>query len=136
MSLLTTLKQNALTIAIIVVALAIGSSVYDRFFSDRAELIKELKKQISDKEQQVVELDQRLAQLTEEEQARLAEIAQLKTRLDNIQQLIQQGEGKIDEIKNELIGIDEALETIEGHTRRAVDRGRGVPAAPDSGAGN
>lgn len=135
MSLLTVIKENALTIAIIVVVLAIGSSVYDRFFSDRAQLIKELQKQISEREQQVAELDQRLAQLTEEEQARLQEIASLKTKFENIQQLIQHGERKIDEIKDELISLDEALETIEDHTRRAVDRGRGLPAAPDSSAG-
>ncbi len=135
MSLLTSLKENALTIVVLVVVLAIGASVYDRFFSSRAKLIAVLKQQIAEQEQKVADLNKMLAQLTAEEEKRLEEIARLKTKLGEIQKRIAEGEGNINDLKNEILELEDALDIIEEHTRNAVDRGRGI-APPDSGAGN
>ena len=136
MSLLAQLKNNAITIAILIAGLAIASTVYEHFFSDRAALIKVLEKQIKEEENRVAQLQTQLAQLTEEEQKRLEEIAALKTKLGEMSQLIQQGEVKIDELKDKIIDFDEALDTIEEHTRGAVSRGRGLLPPADSSAGN
>jgi len=134
MSLLAQLKNNAITIAILIAGLAVASTVYDHFFSDRAALIKVLEKQIKEEENRVTQLQTQLAQLTEEEQKRLEEIAALKTKLGEMNQLIQKGEVKIDELKGQIISFDEALDTIEGHTRDAVARGRGLLPPADSSA--
>ena len=65
----------------------------------------------------------------------MEEITALKTKLGEMSQLIQQGEVKIDELKDKIIDFDEALDTIEEHTRGAVSRGRGLLPPADSSAG-
>jgi septal ring factor EnvC (AmiA/AmiB activator) len=135
MGMLAKLKENAVTIAVIVAALAIASAVYERYFSDKAELIRVLEKQIKEQDQYVADLKKQFQELNEEEQKRLQEIEALKVKLTEVQQMIQQGEVNLDELKDRIIDLDDALGTIEEHTRGAVARGRGVLAPPDSGTG-
>lgn len=120
MNLLSQIKDNALTIAVIILVLAIGSTVYTQFFSSDAKLIRELKKMIEEKEQYIAELESRYSALKLEEQKRLDEINELKDKLKDIQNKINHGEVTIDEIKNELIDINSALDIIEEHTRGAI----------------
>lgn len=134
MSLLAQLKSNAVTIAVIVAVLALGSSLYEHFFSDKAREIRELKNQIEQAEAQVAALKKEYQKLNEEEKQRLDQIAALKARLDQTQQTIQQNEVKLDEIKNTFIDVDSALAVLEQHTRSSVSRGRSVLS--DLGAGN
>jgi peptidoglycan hydrolase CwlO-like protein len=120
MNLLSQIKDNALTIAVIIMILAIGSSVYTYFFSNEAKLIRELKKMIAEKEQIIAELESRYAELKIEEQKRLEEINALKDKLKDIQDKINHGEVSIDEIKNGLLDIDSALDIIEDYTRGVI----------------
>ena len=129
------LKENALTIAGIVILLAIASIVYNQFFSDNAKLIKMLKDQIKEQEQTIAKLQQEYGNLLEEEQKRLEEINKLKDKLANIQETINNEEAKIDDIKNEIIELDSALSIIEGHTRGAVARGFNVLRSDSTGTG-
>jgi len=120
MSLPTKLKENALTVAIIIVALAIALSVYDRFFSDRAKLLKVLQEQIEAKEEEVAQLVLQLQALTQEEEKRMQEIGALKEKLQELQNLIQKGEVKLNDIKDKLIDLDSAISIIEEHTRNSI----------------
>ena len=120
MNLLSQIKDNALTIAVIILILAIGSSVYTHFFSNDAKLIRELKKMIAEKEQIIAELESRYAELKIEEQKRLEEINALKGKLKDILEKINHGEVSIDEIKNGLLDIDSALDIIEDYTRGVI----------------
>ncbi|MCK6619548.1 MAG: hypothetical protein HUU32_01000 [Calditrichaceae bacterium] len=134
MSLLAQLKSNAVAIAAIVAVLAVGSSLYEHFFSDKAREIRELKSQIEQAEEQIAALKQEYQKLNEEEKQRLDQIAALKERLDQTQETIQQNEVNLDEIKNTFIDVDSALAVLEQHTRSSVSRGRSVLS--DLGAGN
>jgi len=129
------LKEHALTIAGIVILLAIASVVYNQFFSDNAKIIKLLKDQIKQHEQTIKKLEKEYSDLLREEQKRLEEINKLKDRLTNLQETINNEEAKIDDIKNEIIELDSALAIIEGHTRGTVIRGLSVLRSDSTGSG-
>jgi len=135
MSFFSKLKEHALTIAGIVILLAIASVVYNQFFSDNAKLIKLLKDQIKQHEQTIERLEKEYGNLLKEEEKRLEELNKIKDRLANLQETISNEEAKIDDIKNEIIELDSALSIIEGHTRGAVTRGFNVLRSDSSGTG-
>jgi len=134
MSLFSQLKTHAVTLAVVIAAAAIVFSLYERFFSDKAQLIKVLEKQAKEQEQHAAELEQELARLNVEEQKRLQEIAALKTKIAEVQEMITQREVNLNELKNRIIHLDEALDVIERHTRGAKSPNRVRAAGPDSSA--
>jgi peptidoglycan hydrolase CwlO-like protein len=134
MSLLSQLKPQAVTLAVVIAVAAIAFSLYERFFSDKAQLIKVLEKQIKEQEQHAAELEQELARLNVEEQKRLEEIAALKSKIADVQEMITQREVNLNEIKNQFILLDEALDVIERRTRGARSAHRVRAAEPDSSA--
>jgi peptidoglycan hydrolase CwlO-like protein len=134
MSLFSQLKPQAVTLAVVIAAAAIAFSLYERFFSDKAQLIKVLEKQIKEQEQHAAELEQELARLNVEEQKRLEEIAALKSKIADVQEMITQREVNLNEIKNQFILLDEALDVIERRTRGARSAHRVRAAEPDSSA--
>ncbi len=133
MSFLSKLKEHALTIAGIVILLAIASVAYNQFFSDKAKIIRMLKDQIKQHEQTIKKLEKEYSDLLKEEQKRLEEFNKLKAKLANLQETINNEEAKIDEIKNEIIGLDSALSIIEGHTRGTVTHGLSILHSDSSG---
>ncbi len=136
MSFLSKLKDNALTIAGIILLFAIASTVYSQFFSDKAKIIRLLKDQIKQQEQTIKDLEQEYNSLIQEEEKRLEEINNLKDKLANLQEAINNEEANIDEIKNEFMELDSALAIIEGHTRGSVARGLRILSRDSTGAGN
>ena len=136
MSALTRLKDGAVVIAMVVAGVALFSAVYEHWFSDGAKLIEALEDQIQQKEKQIAELETEFHALTQAEQERLQEIAELKEKLDGLKTEITAGGAKIDEIKKKIIDLEEALDVIENHTRRGVERARGAPARSSARPGN
>ena len=135
MSFLSNLKENALTIAVIIIILAILLTVYNQFFSDKAKIIKMLKDQVKEQEEIIANLRSQYHDLLKEEEKRLQQINELKEKLTNIQETIKNGEVKIDDIKEELIELDSALSIIEDHTRGAISYGRGIMDSDTSSTG-
>ena len=135
MSFLSKLKENVLTIVVIIILVAIVITVYNQFFSDKAKIIKMLKDQVKEQEEIIANLKNQYKDLLKEEEKRLQQINQLKEKLANIQETIKNGEVRIDEIKQELIELDSALSIIEDHTRGAISYGRGVVDSDSSGTG-
>ena len=133
MNFVSKLKEHALTIAGIVILLAIVSTVYNQFFSDKAKIIRMLKDQIKQHEQTIRKLEKEYSKLVKEEEKRLEEINNLKVKLTNLQETINNEEATIDEIKNEFIELDSALSIIEGHTRGTVARGLSILHSDSSG---
>lgn len=113
-------------VAIAVAVFALASATYEHFFSDKAKLIGVLKDQIEEQEAVIAKLETAYAELQQEEQHRLEEITQLKTKLTALRQSIDQGEVNLAHIKNDVTSIGEALDIIAEHTRAVITRGRGV----------
>ncbi len=134
MSLLTAIRDNIMTIAVIIVLMVIVSVVYTTFFSDQAKIIKALKELIKEQEKYISDLENRYQALQQEEQKRLQEIVALKAKLTQIQEKINQGEVNIDEIKNELMDLDSALDVIEDHTRGIISFELDTLRQPGAGA--
>ncbi|MGH9463825.1 MAG: hypothetical protein ACRD1X_21690, partial [Vicinamibacteria bacterium] len=78
------------------------------------------------KEEQIAELKKEYQELSKEEEQRLQEIARLQQTLGALRDQIAQGEADIDAITSEIIGLEDAMAIIEEHTRRSVNRSRGV----------
>ena len=133
MSFASKLKEHALTIAGIVILLAIAYTVCNQFFSDKAKIIRMLKDKIKQHEQTIKKLEKEYSKLVEEEEKRLEEINNLKAKLANLQETINNEEATIDEIKNEFIELDSALAIIEGHTRGTVTRGLSILRSDSTG---
>ena len=126
MDILAILKKNAITIMIVIVLLAIGSTVYNQFFSDHAKLIKEYKSQIKEQQDRIDLLMSEYAKLNEEEKHSLDQIAAIKTKLEQMKTDVSNNETTLNEIKNETTDIETALNELEAHTRNSVSRGRDV----------
>ena len=133
MNFVSKLKEHALTIAVIVILLAIVFTIYNQFFSDKARIIRMLKDQIKQQEQTIKKLQKEYSNLVKEEQKRLEEFNKLKDKLANLQETINNEEAKIDDIKNEIIELDSALSIIEGHTRGSVSHGLGILHSDSTG---
>jgi chromosome segregation ATPase len=113
--------------------LAICSTAYSQFFSDKAKIIRILKDQIEQQDQVIKQLQLKYAVLLKEEQIRLEEIYKLKDKLASIQEKINSKGAKIHEIKNEIISIDSALSIIEGYTHSAVAHSLDILHSDSSG---
>ena len=122
----------------VVAVLAIGNTVYQSFFSDKARAIKVLEEQIKQRDQQFKELSQQFEEITKREQQSLQKIAELKIKLVNVQDLITESEVDVDEIKNQLPDINTDLDFLQEFTTRtleSLDTGRGVLGRAGSGPG-
>lgn len=129
------LREVAITLAI----LAVLWGTYERFFSDKAKLIAELRDQIGELDAHIDSLRHGYAELEVREEERLQEIARLKLKLTEIGQQISDGEANIADIQNEMLSMGEALSIIEAHTRSARRRVRGaldLAVPPGGGPGS
>ncbi|MCB0263355.1 MAG: hypothetical protein R3C41_18200 [Calditrichia bacterium] len=123
----------------IVAVLAVGNSVYQSFFSDKARMLKELQAMIDQKEKQIEMLSQQYEDITKREKMSLQKIAELKNKLTGVQELINEGEGNLDEIKESIPNIDSDIDFLANFTRGtldSLDSGRGVLGQLGGGPGN
>ena len=129
MNFLNMLKKNALTILLVIVLIAIWTTVYDKFFSNKAKLIKEYKNEIKAEKEKVDKLTMEYNKLNEEEKQRIGMIEALKKKLEELKTAVANNETDLNEIKDETIDIETALQELENHTRGSVSRGKDVLAS-------
>ncbi len=121
MSLIDTVKNNAVTIIAVVVVLAVINTLYQSCWSDKARIIRELEKMIELREKQIEELEKRFGDIAKREKQSLQKIAELKAKLKELQDLISESEVDLDEIKNQLPNIGEDLDFLDDYTRGTLD---------------
>lgn len=130
------MKNTIILVAVAVTVLAVGSAIYERFFSDKAQLIKVLEEQIKERDARIDMYQKILGRLEAKEKEQLERIAELKERLDSLSQQIDTGEAKIDEVKAEFQNIEEAIEAIENSERGSVARSRDIVESSGDSAGS
>lgn len=119
-------KKNIWTILGVIVLIAVCTTVYDQFFSNKAKLIKEYKSQIKEQQGKIDLLTTEYNKLNAEEKQRLDMIEALKTKLEELKTAVANNETDLNEIKNETIDIESAIQELENHTRGSVSRGKDV----------
>ena len=128
MSLLGRLQDKAFIILLIIALAALGSAIYEHYFSDAAAEIRKLNNQIDANNRQIQSFKEAYIKIDAELKANYKVIADLKTKVLSLEQNLQNDEARINDIKTNVVDFAAAVDIIAQNAANSVNRSRDVLA--------